>query len=223
MASRAKVVGTSTVIAGALVVLGMTVAPIASADGPACTAWDVEYALNGNMKLADTPMGAADGVYPIGPGRAVIRFEDKSGSPGGHARMTAYGIHERISITTKALFLAATLVTETNSRAAPDGTGAVAEGNLVDHTLAWSSPMRSYRTDGTTNCDGSLCGKFGAPPPGVSEVHIGPRTVQPASFQFAPDMKTFSMGFVQTSHADSPSQTTSEAISGREMKRTCVP
>jgi hypothetical protein len=83
--------------------------------------------------------------------------------------------------------------------------------------------MHTYRTDGTTTCDGSLCGKFGAPPPGVSEVHIGPRSVQLASFRFAPGMKTFSMAQVQTSHADSPSQTTSEAISGREVKRTCVP
>jgi hypothetical protein len=36
-------------------------------------------------------------------------------------------------------------------------------------------------------------------------------------------MKTFSMAFVQTAHAESPKQTTFEAIAGRETKRTCVP
>jgi hypothetical protein len=47
--------------------------------------------------------------------------------------------------------------------------------------------------------------------------------VQPAPFQFSQDMKTFSMAQVQTAHAESPKQTTFEAISGREVKRTCVP
>ena len=119
--------------------------------------------------------------------------------------------------------MSATLVTETNSRAAADGNGLITEGTLTDHTLAWSSPMRAYRTDGTTTCEGSLCGKFGAPPPGISEVHMGPRTVQPAPFQFGPDMKTFSMRYVQTAQSDSPKQTTYEAIAGREVRRTCVP
>jgi hypothetical protein len=211
----AGVVAVSTVLA---------LAPTrASADGPACSAWDVEYALNGSLKLTDTMMGAADGVYPIGPGRAVIHFEDRGGQPGGHAKLTTYGIHEHLSITSKAVFLSATVVTDTNSRAAPDGNGVIAEGNLADHTLTWSGPVRSYKTDGTMTCDGSLCGKFGAPAQGSTEVHIGPRSFQPPPFQFGPDMKTFSMAFVQTAHAESPKQTTFEAIAGRETKRTCVP
>ena len=211
----AGVVAVSTVLA---------LAPTrASADGPACSAWDVEYALNGSLKLTDTMMGAADGVYPIGPGRAVIHFEDRGGQPGGHAKLTTYGIHEHLSITSKAVFLCATVVTDTNSRAAPDGNGVIAEGNLADHTLTWSGPVRSYKTDGTMTCDGSLCGKFGAPAQGSTEVHIGPRSFQPPPFQFGPDMKTFSMAFVQTAHADSPKQTTFEAVAGRETKRTCVP
>jgi len=195
----------------------------ASADGPTCSGWDVEYALNGNLKLTDTMMGAADGVYPIGPGKAVIHFEDRSGQPGGHAKLTSYSIHEHLSITSKAVFLSATVVTDTNSRAAPDGNGVIAEGNLADHTLTWSGPVRSFKTDGTMTCDGSLCGKFGAPAAGSTEVHIGPRAFQPPPFQFGGDMKTFTMGFVQTAHADSPKQTTFESVAGREMKRTCVP
>jgi hypothetical protein len=216
--AAARVVGTG--IAGMAVALA--IAPgSASADGPACSGWDVEYALNGTLKITDTLMGAGDGVYAVGPGKAVIHFEDRGGNPGGHAKLTSYGIHEHVSVTSKALFLSATVVTDTSSRATGDG--ASTEGNLNDHTLAWSGPIRTYRTDGTMTCDGSLCGKFGAPPPGSSEVHMGPRTIQPAPYQFAPDMKTFSMAFIQTSQSDSPKQTSFEAISGRETKRTCVP
>ncbi|HEY3820602.1 MAG TPA: hypothetical protein VGL81_25725 [Polyangiaceae bacterium] len=206
------------------VVTALVLAPAAaSADGPACSGWDVEYALNGQLKLADTMMGAADGVYPIGPGKAVIHFDDRSGQPGGQAKLTSYAIHEHVSVTSKALFLSATVVTDTNSRAAPDGNGVIAVGTLTDHTLSWASPVKAFKTDGTMTCDGSLCGKFGAPSPGSTDVHIGPRSFQPPPFQFGPDMKTFSMGFVQTAHADSPKQTTFEAVAGRETKRTCVP
>jgi hypothetical protein len=195
----------------------------ASADGPTCSGWEIEYALNGSLKLADTPMGAADGVHPVGPGRAVVRFEDHGGQPGGHARVVAYGMHEHVTVTSKALFLSATVVTDTSSRGVSDGNGVVAEGALNDHTLVWSSPIRTYHTDGTITCDGGLCGKLGAPPPGTTEVHIGPRPIQPAAFQYSSDMKTFSMGYVQTDRSESPRQTTYEAISGREVRRTCLP
>ncbi|HEY6464330.1 MAG TPA: hypothetical protein VIY73_29385 [Polyangiaceae bacterium] len=205
------------------VVVAALVPAQAAADGPTCSAWDVEYALAGTMRLADTTMGAADGTFPVGPGRAVVRFDDHGGGPGGHARLTAYSRHEHVTITTRAFFLGATLVTDTNSHAAGGGNGVVTAGNLAGTTLTWAGPMSVYRTDGTTTCEGTLCGKFGAPPPGSSEVHIGPRAVQLAPFQFAPDLKTFSMHEVQTAHAESPKQTTFEAISGREMKRTCVP
>jgi hypothetical protein len=219
MGSVARIIGAGVMAAGIAVALGGR----ASADGAACSGWEVEYTTNGNMKLADTVMGAADGVYPIGPGKVVVRFDDRGGQPGGHARLATYGIHEHVSITSKALFMNATVTTDTNSQAGPDGQGVVADGALNDHTLTWSGAMRAYRTDGTTTCDGSLCGKFGAPPQGVSPVHMGPRTVQPAPFQFGADMKTFSMQYVQTSQSDSPKQTTYEAISGREVRRTCIP
>jgi hypothetical protein len=195
----------------------------ASADGPVCSGWDVEYALNGQLKITDTTMGAGDGVHNVGPGRAVIHFDDRGGSPGGHAKLTVYSMHSHVTVTSKAVFASATVVTDTDSRAIPEGSGVVTEGNLADHTLTWSGPVRSYKTDGTMTCDGSLCGKFGAPPAGASEVHLGPRPFQPPPFQFGGDMKTFSMGFVQTSHADSPKQTTFEAVAGRETRRTCVP
>jgi hypothetical protein len=213
MASLARMTGTGVMVTAIALVL----AGRASADGPACSAWEVEYTTTGSLRLADTMMGAADGVYPIGPGKAVVRFDDQGGQPGGHARMTTFTMHKHLSITSKALFMNATVVTDTNSH------GEGVEGTLNDHTLAWSGAIQAYRTDGTQTCDGSLCGKFGAPPQGVSEVHMGPRVVQPAPFKYGADMKTFTMAETMTSQSESPKQTTYEAISGREMKRTCVP
>jgi hypothetical protein len=219
MASVSRIAGTCGIVAA--VVAALAAAPgSAAADAPTCSAWDVEYAVNGNLKVTDTPLGAGDGVYPVGPGRVVIRFEDRGGQPGGHAKLTAYTIHEHLTVTSKALMFNATVVTDTQSKV---GDGVATEGNLVDHTLSWGAPVRTYRSDGTLTCDGNLCGKFGAPPPGSSEVHMGPRTVQLAPFQFAADFKTFSMNYTQTSQSDSPKQTTFSAISGRETKRTCVP
>jgi hypothetical protein len=218
MTTRARIVGTAA-MATALVA-GLAAPPAARADGPTCSAWDVEYALNGNLKITDTPMGAGDGVYPVGPGRAVIRFEDKGGQPGGHAKLTAYSMHEHVSVTSSALMFKATVVTDTNSKT---GDGVATEGNLAGQTLTWGAPVTTYRSDGTMNCEGNLCGKFGAPPLGSSPIHMGPRTVQLAPFAFGADFKTFSMTYTMTSQADSPKQTTYSAISGREMKRTCVP
>lgn len=219
MAAMARAAAACGIVASAVVALAA--APrSAAADGPTCSAWDVEYGLNGNLKVTDTPLGAGDGVYPVGPGRAVIRFEDRGGQPGGHAKLTAYTIHEHLTVTSKALMFSATVVTDTQSKVAD---GVAAEGELAQRTLTWGTPVRTYRSDGTLTCEGNLCGKFGAPPPGASEVHMGPRNVQLAPFQFSADFKTFSMGYTQTSQSDSPKQTTFSAVSGRETKRTCVP
>jgi len=192
-------------------------------DPPSCSAWDVEYGLSASLKITDTTMGAGDGVFPVGPGHAVVRFDSVNGAPGGHARLNSYTMHERVTVTSKAAFWSATVTTDTNSKAS-DGTSA--EGSLNGSTLTWSGPMRGYATDGRMNCEGSLCGKFGAPPPGDSTVHMPARNIPLAPFQYGKDMKTFAMTFVQISQSDgssSPKQTSFEAVSGREVRRTCVP
>lgn len=220
MARTARLLTTGALATG----MALALAPRGASadDAPTCSAWDVEYTLSANLKITDTTMGAGDGVFPVGPGKAVVRFDNVNGAPGGHARLTAYSMHERVSITSKAAFWSATVVTDTTSRA--DGTSA--EGTLTGSTLAWAGPMRGYTTDGKMNCDGSLCGKFGAPPQGDSTVHLGARPIPLAPFQYGKDMKTFAMSFVQVSQSDgtsSPKQTSFEAVSGREVKRTCVP
>src|ERR1700722_422182 len=145
----------------AAVALAMAPSGARADDPPTCSAWDVEYNLSANLKITDTTMGAGDGVFPVGPGHAGIRFDNVNGTPGGPARLNAYSMHEIVSITSRAAFWSATVTTDTSSKAAA---GTSTEGNLAGSTLAWSGPMRGYATDGTMNCEGNLCGKFGAPP-----------------------------------------------------------
>lgn len=196
----------------------------ATADDPpaACAAWDVEYGLSARLQLDETPMGEGDGVYPIGPGRVVLRFEDRNGQPGGAVSMLAYAMREHFVVKSKTLFWTTTVTTDTATRATPDVCSSAAEGTLVDHTIQWKTQVRGYRTDGTLECDGSMCGKFGAPPPGKSELHIPPGPVAFKPFEFAPDKATFTMAKTQVSKTEMPKQTGFVALAGRETKRTCV-
>lgn len=192
------------------------------APAPPCDAWEVEYALAGNLKLTDTPLGQGDGVYPAGPGMAVLRFEDHGGQPGGRAKLVGYSMKQSVTVNASALFFSAKVVSATTTRALPDACGVDGEGTLNGTTLAWSGPMHGFRSDGTIHCDGSLCGKFGAPPSGDSALHIGPNPTLLQSFQFSPDLKTFSMPSAFVSKTDDPKQTAYLALSGRETKRSCV-
>jgi hypothetical protein len=214
----------SQLVSGGVVVSVMAalLASTASAQpSTPCAAWDVEYALSASLKLAETPMGKGDGTYPVGPGRVVLRFEDQGGQPGGRATLVSYSLHQHFTIKAKAVFWTTTVVTDAQSRAADRG-GSAAEGTLSRTTLAWNGPVRGYRTDGSVTCDGSLCGKFGTPRSGESELHIGPNAVQFGSFEFARDMKTFRMPYVFVSKTDDPKQTSRLALTGREVRRTCV-
>ena len=222
----AKTLGTSAAIAVAVAASLATSratadAPVPSPP-PACDTWEVEYTLAGNLKLTDTPLGQGDGVYPVGPGTAVLRFEDHNGQPGGKAKLVGYSMKQSVTVNASALFFTAKVVSETTTRALPDGCGVDGEGALNGTTLAWNGPMRGFRSDGTIHCDGSLCGKFGAPPPGDSPLHIGPNPTLLQSFQFSPDLKTFSMPSTFVSKTDDPKQTAHLALSGREAKRACV-
>ena len=207
-----------------ILLLSVLAAETASADDApaACGAWDVEYVLAANVQLSDTVMGAGDGVHKIGPGRLVLRIESQGEKLAGRVRMLSYDMRDGFTVNAKALFWETVVTNNTHTTATPDAAGSIAEGNLGERTLRWDTPLNGLHTDGPLTCDGSFCGKFGAPAQGSSEVHIGPRSFQPPPFQFGGDMKTFTMGFVQTAHAESPKQTTFESVAGREMKRTCV-
>jgi hypothetical protein len=53
-------------------------------------------------------------------------------------------------------------------------------------------------------------------------MHIAPHAVPFNAFEFAADRKTFTMAATLISKADSPKQSSYIALSGREVRRTCV-
>ncbi len=185
-----------------------------------CAGWDVEYALAGNLELSDTTMGQGDGVYPVGPGTLVVRFDDREGQPGGAARMVSYEIHQNITVTAKALFWKTSVTNSAVTHGVLESCGAT-EGTLRGPLLEWTTPVRSFRTDGTITCEGSFCGAFGAPPPGQSPLHVGPNPVDFKPFQFSADRTTFTMASTFVGRTESPKATAHLALSGREVRRTC--
>jgi hypothetical protein len=202
----------------------------ALASGPAsaqpsatpCEAWDVDYALSANLQLTDTPLGQGDGVYPIGPGKLVLRYDDVGGQPGGRVTMISYEVRQNFQVVAKTLFGATTVSTDVTTREAADPCSAPAQGRLDATTIVWRVPVVGFRTDGFLTCGGTFCGKFGAPPPGRSAMSSGPEPVHFKPFQFSNDRQTFTMTYTFVSKTDSPRQTAHLALAGREMARVCV-
>jgi len=188
----------------------------AFADATPCPASESEYTLAANLQLSDTPMGVADGVYPIGPGKTVLRFE------GRNVKMLSYTMRESFTVRTKVAFWTTTVKMEAQSTATPNACSIAAEGTLHGRTVHWRTPVSGYRTDGTLTCSGSFCGQFGAPPPGQTPLHIGPAPATFGDFVFAPDFKTFTMASTPGVKTEMPKQTSSVSNSGREVRRTCV-
>jgi hypothetical protein len=208
--------------AAATATIGVAIVPASATAPPSpCASWEVEYALAANLRLQDTPLGQGDGVYGIGPGRILLRFEDRDGRPGGRVVMKSFDVTERFTVTTKTLLWTTTVVTDARARATPNACS-IAEGVLRDESLQWTSPVAGCRTDGTLTCEGTFCGKLGAPPSGVSELHIGPTPVRFQPFAYAKDMKTFTMTYGFVAKTDTPKQTAYMALAGREVRRSCA-
>jgi hypothetical protein len=199
-------------------------APHASAQTiePSCEEWDIDYDLSASLELSDTPMGQGDGIYPIGPGHMVLRFEDQRGNPGGLVKMVSYSTQQDFRVVAKTLFWRTTVDTRAVTFGVIPSCGP-AEGALTGTTLTWSTPVNGIRTDGTLDCNGSFCGKFGAPPAGQSALHIGPNPVLFLPFRFSRDMKTFTMASTLVARTEAPRQTSHLALAGREASRICRP
>ena len=206
-------------------VLGSAAADEPAAPAPAptpCDSWDVEYSLNANTKVTDTKMGGGDGTWPIGPGRVVLRFDNQNGAPGGSAKLIDYRLRSNFTVKANIVVASANVTADTNTVATPNACGISGEGTLAGKTLKWKGPWSGVHSDGTLTCDGGLCGKFGAPPQGVSPVHIAPHDVLMNPFDYADDRKTFSMAYAVVAKQSNPDSTSWVTLSGREMKRTCV-
>ncbi len=223
MTPRLALGGLLAVAAGlALALSSVSVSAQGDSQSGKCGAWQVDYAISGNLELTDTPLGQGDGIYPVGPGSMTVRFEDVGGKPGGRASIVTYEMHEGFKVTARTLFWATTVTTSTTTRAGPDPCGA-SQGLLTGTSLAWDRPIPDVRSDGTLFCEGSFCGKFGAPPPGQSEIHMAPHPVLFKPFQLSADMKTFTMPSTLVSKTEVPKQTAHLALSGRELQRACAP
>lgn len=183
-----------------------------------CSAWDVTYSVTAILKITETPLGAGDGVHAVGPGTLVLRLDE-------HARATliAFELREYFAISPKAVLWNATVVMDATMRATPDASGAAGGGVLANDVLRWAGPIQGYRSDGALTCDGSLCGKFGAPPAGRTELHWPPTPVRFQPLQFAQGGATFEMPYALVSYSESPRQRTYMALVGREAHRTCAP
>ncbi len=214
---------------GVLALLVAAVAPLAHAgvaraeEAPPCEAIEVEYALSANLQLSDTPMGQGDGIYAIGPGVAVVRFEQRGGVPAGAAKLVGYEMTERFRIDSRTLFWKTHVLNDSKTTVAHDACGVSASGALSGRTLTWTTDVKGARTDGTTTCDGSLCGSFGAPPAGTSPLHIAPHDTRFSPWVFGADMKTFTMPKTWMARSESPRFTSHLALAGREVRRTCAP
>jgi hypothetical protein len=200
---------------------GPAAQPAAVLEAP-CVAWAITYSLAGTVRIMDTPMGAGDGVYPVGPGSLVLRFDDHEGSPGGRARMVSFELREQFALTPRAVLWYARLETDVAVRATPDESGVAGEGLLTDDMLRWDGPIRGYRADGALTCEGSLCGKFGAPPQGRTPLHVAPTTVLFQPLTFGREASSFQMPFTLVSESQSPRQRTFLAMAGRETAREHV-
>jgi hypothetical protein len=193
-------------------------APVESNELP-CAVADVQYDLAASLRITDTMLGAGDGVHRIGPGRVVLRFDDRSGT--GRANLLSYDLRESFTVVSSVLFWS-TRVKSNLRMSASRAPASIVDGTLDGRTLRWDGQAQGVRTDGTLECDGSMCGKFGAPPSGTSEIHDAPAPLALQAFQFSADMKTFTMPFAVISESSSPKERTLVSIAGREAKRACV-
>jgi hypothetical protein len=188
----------------------------ADAPGPGdCPIETLEYALAARLRLEDTPFGAGDGVYDIGPGKITLRIW-KASTPDAAARveLSSYEMRDHFVVSSHVLFLRATVANRTDTRAAGG------RGTLRGRELSWTTPVQDYRADGTIECKGSGCGLPGAPPSGKSQIHIGPGPVRFAPFVFdSPNLDTFRMAFTKVAHTDVPKQTAFVTLAGRKMSR----
>lgn len=207
-------------VAGAVFHAPPVAAQISPSDAtPGCVQWDLEYSITGSLRIAETPMAAGDGTFPIGPGTLVLRVDARP----PRVSLMDLQLHERFAIRPTAVMWKATLVTDVTARALPDGAAAVAVGSrTVDGVVQWAAPLKMYRSDGVLTCDGSLCGRLGAPPPGRSELHQASRNVRLQPFRFDRDGQGFRMDFTLVSSAESPRQRTYLALVGRRTRKSCV-
>jgi hypothetical protein len=206
-------------ITSAVFVAG-TIPSVGAAEEGACPVSDVEYNVVTSVVIKNTVFGAANGVYPMGSGKITLRIAEQAGL--ASVKLMSYELANRLTVDARVAMLSTKVVTASHTSTAHDACAGSAQGTLHDGTLTWNSKVSGYRSDGTMECSGSMCGKFGAPPGGTSPFHDAPPAMKFSPFSFSPDRATFTMPYILASKSDSPRQTTYLALSGRRAKQSCA-
>jgi hypothetical protein len=184
---------------------------------------DYELGPRTSLTITDTSLGAGDGTYPVGPGRAQLRFTGHGGEPAaGRAELVALEVTTRFTVRARALGVTTRVLTDATTTLTPDECGVIARGTLDGGRLIWSESARGYRSQGTLTCSGT-CGKFGAPPAGRSPWRVGPYPVGLKPLAFHDGLSRFSMPPAQVERSRRPRQTTLLRLEGREIARRCAP
>jgi hypothetical protein len=208
----------------ALASLGLATTLVAhSASGsnePACAATDSDYAVVAHVVVRNTAFGAANGEYLLGSG--TMRLHAEGGRDPWRVTLTAFELLNHLTVAVRAAVVSGQIVTLSRTSVTHDASGSSAQGSLRGGVLTWTTPVTGYRSDGTMECSGSMCGKFGAPPKGASPFHDVPPTVAFNPFTFSADGGTFTMPYALLSKADSPRQTTYLSLAGRLVRRVCT-
>jgi hypothetical protein len=195
------------------------------ASKPACNSWIVDYeTVSGtSLRLANTPYGAGDGTYAIGPGTVRMRYADHKGEPApGEAALLDLQLTTKFVVNTTAVGFKMRITTDGNVGFTPDECGVVARGTLEDDKVTWTERARGYRSTGTLHCAGVLCGKFGSPPGGRSQMSRPVHPVKLRPVQLHDGVTRLSLPFFEVERQAKPSQTVLMRVEARETGRRCV-
>lgn len=203
----------------------LALAPVASSTAAAeedngCRVSDAEYLVDTSVLLKGTPMGAADGVHPLGRGRMRLRFQPNV--RGESVKLMSYVIDNRMTVETNVAFIKTTVVAESRTKTLEDACHGSALGSLSGSKLTWQGAVRGYGSEGVLRCDGVMCGKFGAPPKGASPLRDHPSELHFGQFVFSPDGSTFTMPYTEVQTTTPGNQHTFLALSGRRLTHACV-
>ncbi len=179
--------------------------PTTSSTGQ-CSTWVMTYDLTGSKFFIDalidftiTLQEPYDADENMGPGTLTLRLQDVDGAAGeGAATLVDYQLTQDF-ITGNAV---AQVHTELEN-AASDACG-VSAGTLSEAVLTWTTEaMADHCQNGQISCEGAFCGTAGSPPEGEPEIITDDCGDQPiTSFDFSPDLESFSMETVVVSTDD---------------------
>jgi hypothetical protein len=213
--------GLGAVAAAGAVALTTITTPSLASDAAACTESDTDYAIVAHVLVRNTAFGAANGEYLLGSGTLRLRVEGAGDSQ--RVTLRSFDLANHLTVVVRAAVVSGQIVTTAHTTVSHDASGNSAVGTQRGPVITWATPVSGYRSDGTMECSGSACGKFGGPPKGVSPFHDAPPAVTFTPFTFSADRSTFTMPYTLLSKADSPRQTTYLSIAGRLVHRTCTP